>query len=101
MFAFSSSEPGSAFQCQIGDPWHACSSPVTYGSLADGLHVFSVRAIDALGNTDATEATRIFIVRDTPGTTAPPVATPSPKGACKQRADLVAECIAAGFGNSS
>jgi hypothetical protein len=97
MFAFSSSGPGSAFQCQIdGNPWHACSNPVTYGSLASGLHVFSVRAIDAVGNTDATEATRIFMVRGTPvgpnpASAQPPSSMPAPSGAVAPTFDIPAD----------
>ena len=42
--------------------WLACTSPKSYSALRDGAHTFRVRAIDAAGNTDATEATRVFTV---------------------------------------
>jgi hypothetical protein len=52
-FAFTSSEAGSSFQCQLdGGPWTACSSPQSYSSLALGSHSFSVRATDPAGNVD-------------------------------------------------
>jgi hypothetical protein len=65
-FAFSSSEPGSSFECRLDSnqpsDWQSCSSPKAYGSLADGSHSFDVRAIDPAGNTDATPASRSFSV---------------------------------------
>ena len=52
-FAFTSSEAGSGFQCQLdGGSWTACTSPQPYSSLALGAHTFSVRATDPAGNVD-------------------------------------------------
>jgi Ca2+-binding RTX toxin-like protein len=61
-FSFASSEPGSRFQCNSETPFSTCSSPLTTQHLADGLHYFRVRDIDAAGNTDPTPATRSFTV---------------------------------------
>jgi large repetitive protein len=73
-FAFSSSESGSTFQCQVdAGAWATCTSPWTTASLSDGAHSVSVRATDAPGNTDASPATRSFTV-----STAPPPDTTAP-----------------------
>jgi hypothetical protein len=51
-FAFTASENGSSFSCRLdAGGFTPCPSPVTYGSLSDGPHVFSVRATDLAGNT--------------------------------------------------
>jgi hypothetical protein len=66
-FAFTSSEPGSTFQCALdGAAWVGCSSPQAYSGLADGSHGFQVRAIDPAGNSDPTPAGRSFTI-DTSG----------------------------------
>ena len=63
-FAFSSSEPGSSFECKVDSgAYAACSSPKTTSHLADGSHTFSVRATDPAGNPDPTPASRTFTVR--------------------------------------
>ena len=74
-FAFSSGEAGSTFECAVDSgSFGACASPTTLATLADGQHVFAVRATDPAGNVDATPATKTFTV-DTLG---PQVAVTSP-----------------------
>ncbi|HEX4925782.1 MAG TPA: hypothetical protein VFV50_16935 [Bdellovibrionales bacterium] len=56
-FAFTASDSGaglSRIECRLdGAAFAACSSPVSYASLADGTHTFSVRALDLAGNVSA------------------------------------------------
>jgi hypothetical protein len=62
-FTFSSSEPGSTFECSLDSAaFSTCSSPTTYTRLANGSHSFQVRAIDAARNTDPTPASRTWKV---------------------------------------
>jgi DNA-directed RNA polymerase specialized sigma24 family protein len=57
-FRFRSSDAGSAFECRLdGGAWRLCSSPKTYSGLANGEHVFRVRARDEARNVDRTPAT--------------------------------------------
>jgi hypothetical protein len=65
-FTFTS-EPGAAFECKLDTPagpgtYAACTSPRAYTTTADGDYTFSVRATDAVGNTDASPATQSFTV---------------------------------------
>lgn len=54
---------GVTFECKLdAGSYAACSSPKSYASLANGSHTFSVRAIDSLGNTDATPDTFTWTV---------------------------------------
>lgn len=50
-FAFSASKPDSTYKCSLdGAPAVACTSPMAYSALDEGVHVFSVNATDSLGN---------------------------------------------------
>ena len=74
-FSFSSSEPGSSFECRLdGGAWEACSSPKAYSGLSSDSHSFEVRAIDAAGNADPTAANTSWTV----DTSAPAVTLTSP-----------------------
>jgi hypothetical protein len=56
-FEFSSTEPGSSFQCSLdGAAFAPCSSPDQV-KVKKGKHTFAVRAIDPAGNIDASAAT--------------------------------------------
>jgi Bacterial Ig-like domain len=62
-FGFSSSQPGSSFECRVdGGAWASCASPETTAPLSDGAHTFEVRATDPAGNVDQTPASRSFTV---------------------------------------
>jgi hypothetical protein len=75
-FGFSSSESGSSFECRFDtSAFAACSGPgathTPTTALADGEHVFEVRAKDAAANVDPTPASRSFTVN----TVIPPAPT--------------------------
>ncbi len=58
-FTFAS-EAGAAFQCRIDSaPFAACTSPAAV-TITTGDHTFSVRAVDGLGNTDPSPASRTY-----------------------------------------
>ncbi len=61
-FTFSAGEV-STFQCRLdAGPWAACSSPTSLSGLALGTHTYEVRAIDGLGNIDASPAQRTWTI---------------------------------------
>jgi hypothetical protein len=62
-FKFTSSEPGSSFECKLDKKkFKPCKSPRKYKRLKKGKHKFKVRAIDAAGNTDRSPAKDKFKV---------------------------------------
>lgn len=62
-FSFSSSESNSTLECSLDNAaYSSCTSPQDYASLSDGSHIFEVRATDAVGNVDATPASRTWTV---------------------------------------
>jgi len=66
-FTFSSSEPGSTFECKLdSNSFAACSSPKEYTGLSQGSHTFEVRARDTAGNPDPTPASRTWTVDTIP-----------------------------------
>jgi hypothetical protein len=68
-FTFTS-EPGTTFQCRVDSgSFSGCTSPFTITNLTDGSHTFSVRAVDAAGNVDASPASRTWTVDATPAET--------------------------------
>lgn len=60
--SFSATDTGgvgvASYECKLdAESYAACTSPKSYTGLASGSHTFYVRALDTLGNTDATPAT--------------------------------------------
>ena len=69
-FAFSSNEGNTTFECRSdAGAFTACTSPTNLNALADGHHVFNVRAIDQAGNVDDKPATVSWTIDTTPPTT--------------------------------
>ena len=63
LIAFHSDESSATFECSIDESaYSTCSSPWAPGTLAVGTHRVAVRALDQVGNPDATPATAEFTV---------------------------------------
>jgi len=68
-FSFSFSQTGSTFQCNIDNNGYApCSSPVSYSSLVNGSHTFTVFAVDAGGHACPAPTTYTWMVDVNPPT---------------------------------
>ncbi|HEU5063333.1 MAG TPA: RHS repeat-associated core domain-containing protein [Solirubrobacterales bacterium] len=62
-FSFEASEINTSFQCSMDQgAFGPCASPSSYQALADGVHIFRVRATDAFGNQDESPVERNFEV---------------------------------------
>lgn len=71
-FTFSGSDlvGVAGFECKLdGGTFAACTSPKSYGGLAEGSHTFQVRARDSAGNVDQTPGSYTWVI----DTTAPAV----------------------------
>ncbi len=69
-FKFTSSPPGSTFECQVdGGGWTSCSSPYDLPTQSNGPHTFEVRATNASLETDPTPASFAFFVDNVKPTT--------------------------------
>lgn len=67
VFSFSSNEANVAFDCSLdnGQNYAPCTSDTQFGPLADGTHVFAVRARDRAGNVDSTPAIHAWTIDTT------------------------------------
>lgn len=69
VFTFSASEPAT-FGCRLdGSTFSACSSGISYSSLASGSHTFEVRATDGAGNVGAAVSRTWTVDASPPDTT--------------------------------
>ena len=81
-FSFTDADHTAAFHCKLdGGSYATCTSPVTYGGLAEGGHTFSVKAVDPAGN-QSTATSYAWTIDVTPPppptiTSAPPNVTAS------------------------
>ncbi len=65
-FEFRGSETASLFECKLdAGSWEKCETGKNYKKLADGKHVFAVRAKDSAGNIDKTPSDYAWIVDTT------------------------------------
>jgi len=77
---FHASETNAKFECSLApegqpDSFSSCTSPKTYGGLADGIYAFRVRATDPAGNQQATPTAYSWTVDNSLADTTPPETT--------------------------
>ncbi|WP_309896263.1 adventurous gliding motility protein AgmC [Archangium sp.] len=77
-FSVETPEPGVTYECKLDTEadFSSCTNPRTFSNLAQGPHTLQVRAVDAVGNADATPASRTWTV-DTVAPAAPVVSAPA------------------------
>jgi len=62
-FTFIANQSSATFECSLDNQsYFACTSPISFGSLANGSHIFTVRAKDLAGNPDQTPASYSWTV---------------------------------------
>jgi hypothetical protein len=94
-FSFASNEPGSTFVCRVdAGAYKPCSSPYPTPLLADGIHAFFVKAIDAPGN-ESLIVSRSFTV-DTHAPAAPQITDTDPNSPANDNAPEVKGSAQAG-----
>lgn len=80
-FAFAADQATSGFICSLdGQATSACNTPKSYSGLSEGVHTFTVRAVDISGNVDPVGATSTWTVDTTapvPNNIAPTATTNS------------------------
>lgn len=97
-FAIFSSEAGSSFECRMDEgSWTSRSAAWTSSTLSDGSYLVECRAIDAVGNVDATPAATELVVDTVPPAVTieqPPAITndPTPTVAVSADEDAVFQC---------
>src|SRR5690606_4662180 len=66
-FTYSSTEPSSTFSCKLDGAARSCTGTShTITGLSTASHTFSIAAVDAAGNVDASPATHTFVVSPQP-----------------------------------
>ncbi|MBI5495958.1 MAG: hypothetical protein HY904_13115 [Deltaproteobacteria bacterium] len=69
-FTLSCNESGCTYECDLdGGGFSSCTSPVSYTSLAEGSHTFSVRATDPMAHVESPAATYTWMIDRTPADT--------------------------------
>ena len=67
IFGYSSSKPGSTFQCQLdGGAYTACSGTTSYKGLLPGTHIFTVKATDAGNHSETNPPSFSWTIDTTP-----------------------------------